>query len=172
LVLAAELSLDGFHVGAQASDEELARYQRRVVQKAGVHVRAPELGIAEIVALLSEGGEEELAPVVVEGDPELCRELVGRDLVDEYRLTVHPFVLGEGERLFTGAARLLNLSTRLFAQGQVAYTLVPEDKYRDHPPPYPWSTSGSGSGSAGPQGAGHDDDDPESQDTPESPAPG
>jgi len=41
------------------------------------------------------GGE-----IVVYGSQQLMPTLIEHDLVDEFRLTVHPFVVGAGERLF------------------------------------------------------------------------
>lgn len=57
--------------------------------------------------------------------------LMQHDLVDEYRLMVHPVVLGGGKRLFQdGTARkLLKLAdTRTFATGIVVLTYHPGEK--------------------------------------------
>jgi dihydrofolate reductase len=170
-VLSADLSLDGFlgREGLAADwpreydDEELARYRRRIILKAGVVVHQDSWTVDAIADLLQEGGDEEWAPVVAEGGPRFCQELARRRLVDEYRITIHPVVLGEGDRLFTVADRFYNLSVRMFTNS-IAYVLVPVSKYRDRPPPYPWS--------AWSEGPGEDDDDAQAEDPAESPPPG
>lgn len=174
LVLTADLSLDGF-VGRDGLDpdwareyddnEELVRYRRRVVQKAGVHALEEAWSVDALAELKAEGGADELAPIVAEGGPAFCQELTRRALVDEYRITVHPVVFGDGYRLFAAFERLLNISTRHFASHSVAFTLVPERAYRDHPPPYPWALPRA-------QGAREDHDDPQPEDPAEGPAPG
>jgi dihydrofolate reductase len=53
--------------------------------------------IAEAIAKLKrEGGGE----ILMYGSPTLMRTLAAHDLVDEYKLWVHPIVLGGGKRLF------------------------------------------------------------------------
>jgi riboflavin biosynthesis pyrimidine reductase len=172
LVLKADLSVDGYlgRDGADADwarehyDEELTRYQARVVQKAGVHALEAEWSVDALAELKQEGGHVELAPIVAEGGSRFCLELSRRRLVDEYRVVVHPVVFGEGDPLFAVADRFYLIGTNFFGTGSLAHTYIPVDAYRDRPPPYPWST--------GTQGPSEDDDDPEPDDTAESPAPG
>ena len=147
LTLTTDLTVDGFvgHDGGDPGwadgyyDEELIRYQLRVLTKAGVHAREDSQDVEGFAALKAEGGEEELAPIVAQGGAGFLQELTGRGLVDEYRITVHPVVFGEGYRLFAAPERLYLISTRFFATGSVAHTYVPEHAYRDRPPPLPWA---------------------------------
>jgi dihydrofolate reductase len=55
---------------------------------------------ADIAALKAEPGKD----LVAHGGASLAQALVGLGLVDEYRLAVHPVVLGSGLALFDGAA--------------------------------------------------------------------
>ena len=168
-MLTTDVTLDGFvgqggadpHWADRYYDDELIRYHLRVLTKAGLHALEPDWEIDTLVELKTEGGREELAPIVAQGGPLFCQELTGRGLVDEYRITVHPVVFGEGDRLFAAAERLYLISTRFFRMGSLAHTYVPERAYRDHPPPLPWA-----------QGPGEHHDDPQSEDPAQGPAPG
>ena len=56
------------------------------------------------------------------GGPTLAAEFIRRGLVDEYRLVVHPVVLGAGTPFFPpldGPMRLRPIETRMFASGVV-----------------------------------------------------
>ena len=59
----------------------------------------------EVGALKQEPGKD----VVVMGSSELAHTLIADDLVDEYRLLIHPVVLGPGKRLFRDTATMRNL---------------------------------------------------------------
>jgi dihydrofolate reductase len=67
------------------------------------------------------------ADVVVTGSVSVAQELVGREVVDEYRLFVHPAVAGTGRRLFDGSApHGLRLDeARPFASGVVLLRYTP-----------------------------------------------
>lgn len=165
LVLVADLSLDGFldPDGEESDDPELERYRSRVLAKAGVVVRE-DSDAGAVLALKVQGGDEELAPVVAVGRPAFLQELSRAGLVDEYRVVVHPVVLGHGEPLFTAPERMYLITTRYFAGGILAHAYVPEHAYRDRPPPYPWALSGS-------EGAGEHDDDAQADEATQPPPP-
>ena len=113
------------------------------------------------LALKAQGGDDELAPVVAVGEPAYLQELTRLGLVDEYRITVHPVVLGDGERLFVARERMHVITSRYFADGSVAHAYVPERAYRDRPPPLPWA-----------EGPGEHDDDAEAEEAAQRPPPG
>jgi dihydrofolate reductase len=72
----------------------------------------------EVQALKSRPGRD----IVTTGSITLVRDLVASGLVDEYRLFVHPVVLGRGARLFAAAPevpRLRLAETRAFRSGIV-----------------------------------------------------
>ncbi|MET7937235.1 dihydrofolate reductase family protein [Streptomyces sp. NPDC005322] len=72
----------------------------------------------DIGALKSQPGKD----IVTTGSITLVRGLIATGLVDEYRLFVHPVVLGHGERLFAdapGLARLRLVESRPFRSGVV-----------------------------------------------------
>jgi dihydrofolate reductase len=75
--------------------------------------------LVDEVARLKEEYERE---VVVYGSAQLVRTLLDHDLVDEIRLTVHPFVLGAGERIFDGLAARKGL--RVLSAGTIGTNLV------------------------------------------------
>ena len=62
------------------------------------------------------------------GSASLLQTLMKRDLVDEYRLWIHPVVLGSGKRLFPDngqAAKLQLVSTQALQSGVVIHTYHP-----------------------------------------------
>jgi dihydrofolate reductase len=66
--------------------------------------------------------------ILVMGSRKLVHLLIINDLVDEYRLLLHPILLGSGHKLFGASeVRKLNLtSTRPFTTGAVLLTYVPD----------------------------------------------
>ncbi|WP_458207336.1 dihydrofolate reductase family protein [Haladaptatus sp. NG-SE-30] len=87
--------------------------------------------VAEAVAALK---QEDGQDILVNGSGELVDTLVEHDLVDEYRLMVHPIVQGSGKRLFEGATAptTMNLvDTEAFSSGVVVLTYEPSEEVDD-----------------------------------------
>jgi dihydrofolate reductase len=79
---------------------------------------------AEIAALKQQPGKEILA----HGGARFVQSLAQQGLIDEYRLLIHPVVLGRGLRLFSEQqprANLQLLSTKRFEKGLVANSYRP-----------------------------------------------
>lgn len=82
--------------------------------------------VAEEVSKLKQPPGED---ILVNGSAQLVRALVEHDLVDEYRLMIHPLVMGSGKRLFREGGgkipmRLLDSSTS--GTGVLIVTYEPE----------------------------------------------
>jgi dihydrofolate reductase len=59
-----------------------------------------------------------------QGGVRFARSLVETGLIDEYRLVVHPVILGAGERLFTAPLTIEPASTIAFSGGAVAHVFA------------------------------------------------
>lgn len=62
--------------------------------------------------------------LLAQGGVRFARSLVETGLIDEYRLVVHPVVVGTGERLFTKPVDLEPISTTAFSTGAVAHVFA------------------------------------------------
>jgi len=62
--------------------------------------------------------------LLAQGGTRFARSLVATGLIDEYRLVVHPVVLGAGERLFAAPLTIEPLSTIAFSGGAVAHVFA------------------------------------------------
>ncbi len=81
----------------------------------------------EVSKLKQEPGQD----ILVYGSGDLVHTLMQHDLIDEYRLMVHPIVVGSGKRLFkdgsdTTVLRLVE--TKMFGSGVVVLTYQPTAK--------------------------------------------
>jgi dihydrofolate reductase len=62
--------------------------------------------------------------LLAHGGARFARSLVETGLIDEYRLVIHPAVLGAGERLFLAPLTIEPTSTTVFSGGAVAHVFV------------------------------------------------
>jgi dihydrofolate reductase len=79
---------------------------------------------AAVTKLKQEPGQD----ILIYGSGELVRTLTEHNLIDEYRLMVHPVVLGGGKRLFEGvhdAPGLKLADTVTFSSGVVGLVYEP-----------------------------------------------
>lgn len=86
--------------------------------------------VVEAVRTLKGAGTGE---VQVHGSPGLAQTLIASDLVDEYRLWIHPVVLGSGKRLFGAGALPAALrlgATKTTSTGVVVHTYERADALR------------------------------------------
>jgi dihydrofolate reductase len=77
------------------------------------------------IGALKEGAGKD---VLVIGSGELVQTLIEHDLVDEYRLMVHPLTMGRGKRLFRdadAATRLRLVDSKTTSTGVLILTYVP-----------------------------------------------
>lgn len=69
--------------------------------------------------------------ILAHGGARFAQSLSRFDLIDEYRLIIHPVVLGKGQPLFKNLADMINLkllNTRVFHTGVVLHTYQPVRK--------------------------------------------
>jgi dihydrofolate reductase len=62
--------------------------------------------------------------LLAHGGARFARSLVETGLVDEYRLLVHPAVLGAGERIFSAPLAVEPSSTTVFSGGAAAHVFA------------------------------------------------
>lgn len=81
-------------------------------------------GLAESLQALK---EEDGKDIAIHGSGRLINSLMNSGVIDEYRLMVHPVVVGKGQRLFPeGVATTLDLAdVQQFSRGVVVLTYVP-----------------------------------------------
>jgi dihydrofolate reductase len=62
--------------------------------------------------------------LLAHGGVRFARSLVKTGLIDEYRLLIHPVVLGGGERIFLAPLTIEPVSTTVFSGGAVAHVFA------------------------------------------------
>jgi dihydrofolate reductase len=62
--------------------------------------------------------------LLAHGGARFARSLVETGLIDEYRLLIHPAVLGAGERIFLAPLTIKPMSTTVFSGGAVAHVFA------------------------------------------------
>jgi dihydrofolate reductase len=62
--------------------------------------------------------------LLAHGGVRFARSLVETGLIDEYRLAIHPVILGAGERLFLAPLTIESISTTVFSGGAVAHVFA------------------------------------------------
>src|SRR4051795_9250334 len=62
--------------------------------------------------------------LLAHGGARFARSLVETGLIDEYRLVIHPVVLGAGERIFLAPLTIEPMSTTVFSGGAVAHVFA------------------------------------------------
>ena len=62
--------------------------------------------------------------LLAHGGARFARSLVETGLIDEYRLLIHPVVLGAGERIFLAPLTIKPVSTTVFTGGAVAHVFA------------------------------------------------
>jgi dihydrofolate reductase len=78
--------------------------------------------LAEAVTRLKQ--ERSGGYLLAHGGVRFARSLVETGLIDEYRLMIHPVVLGAGERLFLAPLTIEPVSTTVFSGGGVAHVFT------------------------------------------------
>ena len=82
--------------------------------------------VADDIASVTRGLKSELAGEIEVAGPELAHSLGELGLIDEYRLYVHPVVLGHGKPLFAGPRpRLRLVASDLIVEDVIRLTYVP-----------------------------------------------
>ena len=79
-------------------------------------------GLAEAVTRLKR--ERSDGYLLAHGGARFVRSLVETGSIDEYRLLIHPAVLGAGERIFLAPLTIEPMSTTVFSGGAVAHVFA------------------------------------------------
>jgi dihydrofolate reductase len=87
---------------------------------------------ADVPAAVRELKQREGGDIAIHGSRTLIHSLMEQDLIDEFRLMIHPMVLGTGMTLFGGAPlkQFDLVGTRVFDTGTVIATYAPTKDVR------------------------------------------
>jgi dihydrofolate reductase len=82
--------------------------------------------VADDIETVIRGLKEKLAGEIEVAGPELAQSLTDLGLVDEYRLYIHPVVLGHGKPFFAGPRpRLRLVASDVIVEDVIRLTYVP-----------------------------------------------
>lgn len=62
--------------------------------------------------------------LLAQGGTQFARSLIETGLIDEYRLVIHPVILGTGERIFTAPLTIESMTTTVFSGGAAAHVFA------------------------------------------------
>jgi len=119
---------------ANADESEKAFWQSIHTKSKYVFSRSEQIGgnatlintdlASKVAAIKAQSGKD----IWLYGGANLIKTFISMSLIDEYRISVHPVVLGSGKPLFEDVAARINLkllSTRTFRSGVVELTYRP-----------------------------------------------
>jgi dihydrofolate reductase len=114
--------------GAEERDFAVAwrRQPKWVVSRSLKSVGPNATLVADDIEAVIRGLKARLVGEIEVGGPELARSLTGLGLIDEYRLYLHPVVLGRGKPFFAGPRPPLRLvASDLVGEDVIRLTYVP-----------------------------------------------
>jgi dihydrofolate reductase len=79
-------------------------------------------GLGEAITRLKK--ERSGGYLLAHGGARFARSLIATGLIDEYRLLIHPAILGAGERIFPAPLTIEPVSTTVFSGGAVAHVFA------------------------------------------------
>lgn len=85
----------------------------------------------DLVAYITELKQQEGKPILAHGGASFAQELVKHGLVDEYRFSIHPVVIGKGISMFATTPHLIDLalvSSTPFASGAIINIYTTKNK--------------------------------------------
>ena len=104
---------------------DLSKMEQTAAVSSWMNARIFNGDLAEsIKQLKSESGK----PITAIGGAGFMRSLIATGLIDEYHIVTHPVVLGEGQRIFNGVSKAMDLKldeVKAFSGGIVVHTYHP-----------------------------------------------